>query len=144
MEGFSKIVEDAWRDCPRDESNAMINMMVKLKYLKTKVREWNKTNMLCVKNVKAKYKVDLKDVEAIIDNGNGNEEVVNKRAEIVNNLQSIDKLHSLETTQKVKVKWSVEGDENSSFFHGMLNKKRNLLNIQGIMIDGIWIDNPNR
>ncbi|GJW20087.1 RNA-directed DNA polymerase, eukaryota [Tanacetum coccineum] len=42
----------------------------------------------------AKYKVDLEDVEAIIDNGNGNgnEEVVNKRAEIVNNLQSIDKL----------------------------------------------------
>ncbi|GJW71742.1 RNA-directed DNA polymerase, eukaryota [Tanacetum coccineum] len=141
---FSKIVEDAWRECPRDESNAMINMMGKLKYLKTKIREWNKTNMLCVKNVKAKYKVDLEDVEAIIDNGNGNEEVVNKRAEIVNNLQSIDKLHSLETAQKVKVKWSVEGDENSSFFHGMLNKKRNLLNIRGIMIDGIWIDNPNR
>ncbi|GKB82216.1 hypothetical protein Tco_0949111 [Tanacetum coccineum] len=144
MEGFSKIVEDAWRECPHDESNVMINMMGKLKYLKTKIREWNKMNMLCVKNVKAKYKVDLEDVEAIIDNGNGNEEVVNKRAEIVNNLQSIDKLHSLETTQKVKVKWSVEGDENSSFFHGMLNKKCNLLNIRGIMIDGIWIDNPNR
>ncbi|GJZ01186.1 RNA-directed DNA polymerase, eukaryota [Tanacetum coccineum] len=140
---FSKIVEDAWRDCPRDESNAMINMMGKLKYLKTKIREWNKTNMLCVKSVKAKYKVDLEDVEAIIDNGNGNEEVVNKRAEIVNNLQSIDKLHSLEMAQKVKVKWLVEGDENSSFFHGMLNKKRILLNIRGIMIDGIWIDNPN-
>ncbi|GJZ23146.1 copia protein [Tanacetum coccineum] len=43
-----------------------------------------------------------------------NKEVVNKRAEIVNNLQSIDKLHSLETAQKVKVKWSVEGDENSN------------------------------
>ncbi|GJY19479.1 hypothetical protein Tco_0390970 [Tanacetum coccineum] len=118
--GFTKIVEDAWRECPRDESNAMINMMGKLKYLKTKIREWNKTNMLCVKNVKAKYKVDLEDVEAIIDNGNGNEEVVNKRAEIVNNLQSIDKLHSLETTQKVKVKWSVEGDENSRWKLGIL------------------------
>ncbi|GJU93124.1 RNA-directed DNA polymerase, eukaryota [Tanacetum coccineum] len=102
---FSKIVEDAWRDCPRDESNAMINMMGKLKYLKTKIREWNKTNMLCVKSVKAKYKVDLEDVEAIIDNGNGNEEVVNKRAEIVNNLQSIDKLHSLEMAQKDRLLW---------------------------------------
>ncbi|GJS45683.1 RNA-directed DNA polymerase, eukaryota, reverse transcriptase zinc-binding domain protein [Tanacetum coccineum] len=26
----------------------------------------------------------------------------------------------------------------------LLNKKRNILNIRGIMIDGIWIDNPNR
>ncbi|GJS86962.1 RNA-directed DNA polymerase, eukaryota, reverse transcriptase zinc-binding domain protein [Tanacetum coccineum] len=93
MEGFSKIVEDAWRECPRDESNAMINMMGK--------------------------------------------------AEIVNNLQSIDKLHSLETAQKVKVKWSVEGDENSSFFHGMLNKKRNLLNIRVSDRMESGVDNAN-
>ncbi|GKE69886.1 RNA-directed DNA polymerase, eukaryota, partial [Tanacetum coccineum] len=39
MEGFSKVVEDAWREGPRDESNAMINMMMKLKYLKAKIRE---------------------------------------------------------------------------------------------------------
>nr|GEY81243.1 RNA-directed DNA polymerase, eukaryota [Tanacetum cinerariifolium] len=29
--------------------------------------------------------------------------------------------------QKEKVKWSIEGDENTSFFHGMLNKKQSLL-----------------
>nr|GFA13599.1 RNA-directed DNA polymerase, eukaryota, reverse transcriptase zinc-binding domain protein [Tanacetum cinerariifolium] len=29
MEGFSKFVEDAWREGPCDESNAMINMMIK-------------------------------------------------------------------------------------------------------------------
>ncbi|GKC40584.1 hypothetical protein Tco_1052968 [Tanacetum coccineum] len=47
-------------------------------------------------------------------------------------------------TQKAKVNWSIEGDENTSFFHGMLNKKRRQQNIRGIMIDGIWIDNPIR
>nr|GEY59362.1 RNA-directed DNA polymerase, eukaryota [Tanacetum cinerariifolium] len=85
MEGFSKIVEGAWKESPSDESNAMIRMMGKLKFLKTKIREWNKTNMLCRKNA--------------------------------------------------KVKWAIEGDENSSFFHGMLNKKRNSLSIPGIVVD---------
>nr|GFC49087.1 RNA-directed DNA polymerase, eukaryota [Tanacetum cinerariifolium] len=38
---------------------------------------------------------------------------------------------------------SIEGDENSSFFHGMLNKKRNQSNIRGIMVDGAWKEQSN-
>nr|GEY52614.1 RNA-directed DNA polymerase, eukaryota, reverse transcriptase zinc-binding domain protein [Tanacetum cinerariifolium] len=46
--------------------------------------------------------------------------------------------------QKAKIKWSVEGDENSQFFHGMLNKRRNQMNIRGIMVDGTWIEKPDQ
>nr|GEY75586.1 protein ALP1-like isoform X1 [Tanacetum cinerariifolium] len=100
------VMGDFNEESPSDESNVMIRMMGKLKFLKTKIWEWNKTNILCRKNVKAQCKADLEAVEA-------------------------------------KVKWAIEGDENSSFFHGMLNKKRNTLSIRGIMVDGIWIDDPN-
>nr|GEV99475.1 nucleotide-binding alpha-beta plait domain-containing protein [Tanacetum cinerariifolium] len=103
MEGFSKVLEDAWREGPCDESNAMINMMIKLKYLKTKILEWNKKNMLSAKNIKAKYKDELGALEAIIDKGDGNVEVVNKRMEVVNTLQKIDKICSSEMAQKAKV-----------------------------------------
>nr|GEV09463.1 RNA-directed DNA polymerase, eukaryota [Tanacetum cinerariifolium] len=41
-----------------------------------------------------------------------------------------------------KIKWAIEGDENSKFFHGTLNKKRNSLNIRGVMVDGVWVDDP--
>nr|GEV25731.1 RNA-directed DNA polymerase, eukaryota, reverse transcriptase zinc-binding domain protein [Tanacetum cinerariifolium] len=101
--GFSKVVEDAWREGPCDESNAMINMMIKLKYPKTKIREWNKKNMLSAKNVKVKYKDELEALEAIIDKGDGNVEVVNKRMEVVNTLRKIDKICSSEMAQKAKV-----------------------------------------
>ncbi|GJS63615.1 RNA-directed DNA polymerase, eukaryota [Tanacetum coccineum] len=113
MEGFNKVVEDAWREGPCDKTNAMLNMMMKLKFLKAKIREWNKSNMLSVKNVKAKYKEELEALEAIIDRGDGNEEIVNKRTEVVNNIQKFDKIHSSEMAQKAKVKWSIEGDENT-------------------------------
>nr|GFA70854.1 RNA-directed DNA polymerase, eukaryota [Tanacetum cinerariifolium] len=92
MEGFSKVVEDAWKEGP------------------------------C----------------------NGNVEVVKKRMEVVNTLQKIDKICSSEMAQKEKVKWSIEWDENTSFFHGMLNKKLSLLNIRGIMVDRMWIESSNR
>nr|GEY23307.1 RNA-directed DNA polymerase, eukaryota [Tanacetum cinerariifolium] len=103
MEGFNKVVEDAWREGPCDESNAMINMMINLKYLKTEIREWNKKNMLSAKNVEAKYKDELEALEVIIDKGDGNVEVVNKRIEVVNTLQKIDKICSSEMAQKAKV-----------------------------------------
>ncbi|GJX14037.1 hypothetical protein Tco_0205795, partial [Tanacetum coccineum] len=48
----------------------------------------------------------------------------------------------MEAAQKAKVKWAVEGDENSGFFHGIINKKRNIRSIRGVMVDGTWIDNP--
>ncbi|GJY69777.1 RNA-directed DNA polymerase, eukaryota, reverse transcriptase zinc-binding domain protein [Tanacetum coccineum] len=74
-----------------------------LKFLKAKIREWNKSNMLSVKNVKAKYKEELEALEAIIDRGDGNEEIVNKRTEVVNNIQKFDKIHSSEMAQKAKL-----------------------------------------
>nr|GEZ02441.1 RNA-directed DNA polymerase, eukaryota [Tanacetum cinerariifolium] len=77
----SKTVEDAWKEYPGKESNAMRD-----------------------------------------------EEVMNKRVEMINKLQEIDKLRALEVAQKAKIKWVVEGEENSRFFHGMLNKKRNIQN----------------
>nr|GEZ58307.1 RNA-directed DNA polymerase, eukaryota, reverse transcriptase zinc-binding domain protein [Tanacetum cinerariifolium] len=76
-----------------------------------------KKNMLSAKNVKAKYKDELEALEAISDKGDGNVEVVNKRMEVVNTLQKIDKICSSKMAQKAKVKWSIEVDENTSFFH---------------------------
>ncbi|GKA17763.1 RNA-directed DNA polymerase, eukaryota [Tanacetum coccineum] len=46
--------------------------------------------------------------------------------------------------QKAKIRWAVEGDENSKFFHGIVNKKRSSLSIRGILVDGEWVSDPVR
>nr|GEY70475.1 RNA-directed DNA polymerase, eukaryota [Tanacetum cinerariifolium] len=115
LEGFGKVVEDAWRDYPGVESNEMRYFMGKLKYRKNK---WNKMSRSETLKVKLQCKSDLEAIDDYIDNGNG--------------------------AQKVKIKWAVEGDENYSFFHGIINKKRNCLNVRGVMVDGVCVDNPNR
>nr|GEU54307.1 nucleotide-binding alpha-beta plait domain-containing protein [Tanacetum cinerariifolium] len=125
-----------------DEVNTMKKLMGKLKHLKAKIREWNKANMVCMNKVRTKYKEDLATMDAIIYCGNENEEIVEKRMGIINDLQNVDKLHLIEMAQKAKIKWSIEGDENSRYFHGLINKKRSLLNIQGMLVEGRWIDNP--
>nr|GFD05943.1 RNA-directed DNA polymerase, eukaryota [Tanacetum cinerariifolium] len=45
--------------------------------------------------------------------------------------------------QKEKIKWALKGDENSKYYHGVINNKRNQLSIRGILVEGTWIDFPS-
>nr|GEW36733.1 hypothetical protein [Tanacetum cinerariifolium] len=71
------------------------------------------------------------------------QELLNKRVNVMNSLHDLEKLEAMEIAQKVKINWSIEGDENSKIFHGMLNKKRNQHAIRGILSEGNWIEDPN-
>nr|GEU58684.1 RNA-directed DNA polymerase, eukaryota, reverse transcriptase zinc-binding domain protein [Tanacetum cinerariifolium] len=100
-----------------NETNAMLSLMGKLKFLKTKIRAWNKTNMASQKNVKEKYKIDLEAVEGIIDSGKGNEELALKRMELVKNLQQINNLNSMEMAQKAMLNGQLKEMRILVFFH---------------------------
>ncbi|GKE51924.1 hypothetical protein Tco_1487080 [Tanacetum coccineum] len=56
--------------------------------------------------------------------------------------EDLDRYYSMDITQKSKIQWDVEGDENTNFFHGILNQKRRHQLVQGIMVNGEWISNP--
>nr|GEX19472.1 RNA-directed DNA polymerase, eukaryota [Tanacetum cinerariifolium] len=143
LDGFYTFVSDTWRNAPEDRSNGMKNMRGNLKFLKYKIRKWIKDNRCNRKVAFDKLKEELRLVDEAIDKGVGTKEVVNKRLEVLNSLRYIDEMHAMDLAQKAKIKWSIEGDENSSFFHGMLNKQRNQSNIKGIMVDGVWKEQPN-
>ncbi|GKC49032.1 hypothetical protein Tco_1071777, partial [Tanacetum coccineum] len=46
--------------------------------------------------------------------------------------------------QKARIKWDIEGDENSKYFHTMIRSRNNKNNIRGLMIDGVWCKEPDR
>ncbi|GJT35599.1 RNA-directed DNA polymerase, eukaryota [Tanacetum coccineum] len=116
VDGFKKLVIDVWHDTSADGPNDMLNLMNKLKNLKKKIRVWN---------------------------GNASDDIIYKRLEIVKPIQELDKQQSMEMAQKAKIKWAIEGDKNSKYYHRVLNKKRNHLSIRGVLEASIWIKNPN-
>nr|GEU33542.1 RNA-directed DNA polymerase, eukaryota, reverse transcriptase zinc-binding domain protein [Tanacetum cinerariifolium] len=143
VDSFDKFIEDSWKDAPIIESNALIRMMKKLKYLKEKIRMWNKSNKEKSHKSKRSLLVELANCDAIIDKGEGENNVVNRITEVVKLLQKVEKKDSLETAQKAKIKWGIKGDENSKYYHGVINKKRNQLSIRGILVEGTCIDSSS-
>ncbi|GKA38197.1 RNA-directed DNA polymerase, eukaryota [Tanacetum coccineum] len=102
--------------------------------------EWHETKS---KNSKTVLKQELADLEMIIDKGDASSDTLHKRAEVVKSIQEVDKLCAMEASQKAKIKWAIEGGENSKYYHGILNKKRNQLSIRGVLVEGDWVENPN-
>ncbi|GJY65207.1 hypothetical protein Tco_0467445, partial [Tanacetum coccineum] len=86
----------------------------------------------------------LFEVDRIIDQGGSNEEILNRRSTLMKDLHDTKSIKALDIAQKAKVCWSIEGDENSKYFHGILNKKRSHVAIRGIFVDGEWLVDPSK
>ncbi|GKA60976.1 hypothetical protein Tco_0760383, partial [Tanacetum coccineum] len=78
----------------------------------------------------------------IFDQGGVTNDLLLSRLDILKQLQDIQSSESHDFIQKAKIQWAVEGDENSKFFHGIINRKRANLAIKGVMVDGVWVDDP--
>ena len=42
--------------------------------------------------------------------------------------------------QKARSRWIKEGDNNSHYFHLLLNSNRRFNEVNGVLIDGAWVD----
>nr|GFA60316.1 RNA-directed DNA polymerase, eukaryota [Tanacetum cinerariifolium] len=142
IDGFNNLVEGIWKGYQSKELNPIRFFIGKLKVLKRKIREWNNSRRSADISLFLKLKLDLESIDEIIDRRDGTEEIMCKCSGIINNLNDLSNIQTMEVTQKTKIRWAIEGDENSSFFNGMLNKKRRTLNVHGVLVDGSWIDNP--
>ncbi|GKA40565.1 putative RNA-directed DNA polymerase, eukaryota, reverse transcriptase zinc-binding domain protein [Tanacetum coccineum] len=86
--------------------------------------------------------VDKEDFDKKIDSSTATDVDIQSRIQLLKERDDLDRLLSLDLAQKTKIQWDVEGDENSKFFHGILNQRRRHQSIQGILIEGEWITNP--
>ncbi|GJT49390.1 RNA-directed DNA polymerase, eukaryota [Tanacetum coccineum] len=141
-QGFDKLVEDTWINSHIEESNAIVVLKKKLQTLKSVIRNWIKDENLKSKAERSDILKRLAVFDKKFDQGNATEDLVNSRSVLLKDLQDINSRMSLDMAQKAKIRWSIEGDENSKYFHGILNKKRSQLAIRGVLVDGNWIDGP--
>ena len=71
----------------------------------------------------------LDGIDALLDNGSFNHTVVESRIDIMKSILDLDERSRLDDAQKIKRKWDMDGDENSKFFHAIVNQRRRYLAI---------------
>nr|GEZ19897.1 RNA-directed DNA polymerase, eukaryota [Tanacetum cinerariifolium] len=87
--------------------------------------------------------ITLDDRNRMLDQGGVSDDILLSRMDLMKQLQEIKSSDAHDFLQKAKIQWSIEGDENSKFFHGIINRKRANLAIRGVMADGEWVDDPS-
>lgn len=104
--------------------------------MKKVIRIWNASNRVRLHVDKEFHSNQLAAMDSLIDRGIATKEQVGSRNDSVNKLAEINNREAIDVSQKAKVKWTVEGDENSKFFHGVLKKKHRQMDITCVLKDG--------
>ncbi|GKE14869.1 hypothetical protein Tco_1422446 [Tanacetum coccineum] len=112
--------------------------------LKKEIRSWVND---CKKNQSGRLE-DLRSklchIDKVIDQGGVNDDILLTRLDLLKKLHDIKSSDARDYMQKAKIQWAIKGDENSNFFHGIINRKRANLAIKGVMVNGEWVDDPCR
>nr|GEZ25178.1 RNA-directed DNA polymerase, eukaryota, reverse transcriptase zinc-binding domain protein [Tanacetum cinerariifolium] len=115
-----------------------------LQALKIAIKAWSKEANKRSNDRKINIQQNLSEVDKLIDQGKSNDEILIKRITLLNDLQELNNRNAMEISQKAKIQWSIKSDENSQYFHGIMNKKRSQLAIHGTLANGEWISEPYR
>ncbi|GKD28682.1 putative RNA-directed DNA polymerase, eukaryota, reverse transcriptase zinc-binding domain protein [Tanacetum coccineum] len=141
-EGFDAMVELAWTSFTHSDPNRLIRFKKKLQDLKKIIRGWIKDQNISQYEMKQAIIDDLVAIDKKLDSGLASDTLLLERLELTCKLQDINQSKVKDFVQKAKIKWAVEGDENSKFFHGIINKRRSQLSIRGVLADGDWHTDP--
>ncbi|GJU58650.1 RNA-directed DNA polymerase, eukaryota [Tanacetum coccineum] len=111
------IVADLWNGLLLEDRNDMDRFKKKLQGLKKAIRVWvmdrKKNHNLFIKDTKLK----LGDIDKKLDCGEASEELLLLRMNLMQSLHERKFVDARDILQKAKVKWVIEGDENTKFFH---------------------------
>ncbi|GJR98128.1 RNA-directed DNA polymerase, eukaryota [Tanacetum coccineum] len=103
MEGFDKFVESSWLSMNITCPNGLIRMKKKLQLLKNNIKGWVKENKTKLYATKSSIIHNLSEVDKIIDQGGGNDEIINKRSLLMTELHDINSIDAIDLSQKAKL-----------------------------------------
>ncbi|GJS45072.1 RNA-directed DNA polymerase, eukaryota, reverse transcriptase zinc-binding domain protein [Tanacetum coccineum] len=83
----------------------------------------------------------LQDINHKIYSSMASDSKKETRLQLLHEIHNIDRMESMDLFQKARIKWDIEGDKNTKFFHSLIKQNRRRQAIQGIMVDGTWVSN---
>ncbi|XP_022019626.1 uncharacterized protein LOC110919671 [Helianthus annuus] len=95
-------------------------LSTKLRWLKNRIREWIMVDKHRTKGVYSFHKAKVDELEALAEVRDLNQAELDLRMEHKQFLMNIDEQKQMDERQKSRIRWAIQGDENSGFFHATL------------------------
>ncbi|GJU12016.1 hypothetical protein Tco_1134412 [Tanacetum coccineum] len=114
----------------------------KLQHLKKHIRMWRSNATSNSDNLIQDLKDKVEVLDAKAKNGCLVNHEIETRISLLKQLEDHNHIKRLDLMQKAKIKWAIDGDENSKFFHGFINSKISRSRINRILFNGFWVTDP--
>ncbi|KAJ0693696.1 putative Endonuclease/exonuclease/phosphatase superfamily [Helianthus annuus] len=121
---------------------ADLALAIKLRWLKNNIKAWLKVEKVRREGAYYGKKSRLAAIESVAEVRVLLEEELLERAECRNFMAEFDRVKQMDLQQKSRSKWVVDGDENSAYFHHIVNSNISTNRLNGLMINGVWVTNP--
>ncbi|XP_074306341.1 uncharacterized protein LOC141641583 [Silene latifolia] len=126
MWAFSKEFDSTVRNCWSTvvQGTPMFRVVQKLKLLKKAFRNLNREKFSDIENLTNVAELALKDIQVNLVQDPLNSELCHTEKMCAAVLGELIKARNMFLSQKAKAAWIAEGDENSSYFHSVIKKRR--------------------
>ncbi|GKD12215.1 RNA-directed DNA polymerase, eukaryota [Tanacetum coccineum] len=131
---FLGVVEEAWKKEVMGTRPDFI-FRDRLKNVKTRLKLWSKERFGDHKAKIKLYKDEAMKWELEAENRTLNDDERGFWMEARKRWVEKDNEYSNMLRQKARIKWDVEGDENSKFFHSYIKRRNNKCNLRGIIVN---------
>ncbi|GKE11342.1 hypothetical protein Tco_1414893 [Tanacetum coccineum] len=138
---FGHVVEEAWKKEVKS-TRPDCRFRDKLKNVKSDLRKWSKERFEGNKEKNEGYKSEamrweLEAEKRVLNDAERAAWLEARKLLLEKENEVAGMLH-----QKARIKWDVKGDENSKFFYSFAKRRNNKNNIRGLMLNGIWSEDP--
>ncbi|XP_022003858.1 uncharacterized protein LOC110901312 [Helianthus annuus] len=121
---------------------ADVALSFKLRWLKNNIKVWLKWERDRTDGVYVEKKNRIQHLENLADERALGDEELSERADYINVVLGLDRRKQMDARQKSRARWAIEGDENSAYYHNIINSNISNNRVNGLVIDGVWVTSP--
>ncbi|RZB80823.1 External alternative NAD(P)H-ubiquinone oxidoreductase B4, mitochondrial [Glycine soja] len=140
---FKEVVNQCW-NFVQVSGWGPYGLKEKIKRLKCRLKIWNKEEYGDSFKKVQQLEVELNKLEEDTLHRQMTDLEISRRKKLQEDLRLAAQTHEALLRQKSRSRWLKEGDCNTTFFHIWVNANRNRNCIKGLLIEGVWTDEPNK
>lgn len=130
----------------RGYGSADLYLAAKLRYVKEAIKKWKRETTILTELEACQHRKTIETLDLLAESRRLTADENHNRNMAFQKLIDLERISVRDLKQKARVKarvrWAIDGDENSKFFHGYINNRNRKNRINGIMVNEQWIEDP--